>query len=166
MSDFVEYKPMDVEHNVKAAVENLRKAYWSNEPEKIAIAYTEAETIIVSAICHDNYTVCKTDAEQPKGDSISREALKEHKFLTPQFKVVGGRRCGKTEERIVEAYQKGWNDCIDAIIDNAPTVSQGDLADEVLKLYEKYHSHLATRVIEFGDELKDLLGKYQKGGKE
>lgn len=41
---------------------------------------------------------------------------------------------------------------------------QGDLADEVWKLYEKYHSHLATNVIEFGDELKDLLGKYQKGG--
>ena len=40
---------------------------------------------------------------------------------------------------------------------------QGDLADEVWKLYEKYHSHLATHVIEFGDELKDLLGKHQKG---
>lgn len=44
--------------------------------------------------------------------------------------------------------------------------SQGDLADEVWELYEKYQSHLATHVIEFGDELKDLLGKYQKGNKE
>lgn len=43
---------------------------------------------------------------------------------------------------------------------------QGDLADEVWKLYEKHHSHLATHVIEFGDELKDLLSKYQKGGAE
>lgn len=72
-------------------------------------------------------------------------------------------------------------------VDNAPTVDitknqaydkgfitamklysrpQGDLVDEVWKLYEKYQSHLATRVIEFGDELKDLLGKYQKGGAE
>ena len=76
---------------------------------------------------------------------------------------------------------------IERIIDNAPTVcgnnpkwcescvsngkcastrSQGELANEVLELYEKYHSHLATRVIEFGDELKELLGKYQEGGAE
>ena len=77
MSDFVEYKPMDVEYNVKAAVENLRKAYQSNEPEKIAKAFTEARTIIVSAICTDKYTVCKTDDERPQGGLISREALKK-----------------------------------------------------------------------------------------
>lgn len=47
-----------------------------------------------------------------------------------------------------------------------PEKPQGDLADEVWKLYEKHQSHLATHVIEFGDELKDLLGKYQKGGAE
>lgn len=41
---------------------------------------------------------------------------------------------------------------------------QGELANDVWKLYEKYQSHLATRVIEFGDELKELLDKYQKGG--
>ena len=64
--------------------------------------------------------------EMPKGDLISREALKEHKFLSPQFKVIGGRRCGKTREQIIDAYQKGWNDCIDAIIDNAPTVDPKD----------------------------------------
>lgn len=56
-------------------------------------------------------------------DLISREALKEHKFLTPQVKVIGGRHDGKMREQIIQAYQKGWNDCIDAIIDNAPTVS-------------------------------------------
>lgn len=60
--------------------------------------------------------------ERPQGDLISREALKEHKFLSPQVKVIGGRHCGKIREQIIEAYQKGWNDCIDAIIDNAPTV--------------------------------------------
>lgn len=43
---------------------------------------------------------------------------------------------------------------------------QCELANEVWKLYEKYHPYLATSVIEFGDELKDLLGKYQKGGEE
>lgn len=43
---------------------------------------------------------------------------------------------------------------------------QGELANEVWKLYEKHQSHLATHVLEFGDELKELLGKYQKGGAE
>ena len=57
-----------------------------------------------------------------KGDLISREALKENKFLSQQVKVIGGRRCGRTRGQIIEAYQKGWNDCIDAIIDNAETV--------------------------------------------
>ena len=70
-------------------------------------------------------------------------------------------------------------------IDNAPTVDtacphcdsgyaqgcsdgylrgKGELANEVWNLYEKHHSHLATHVIEFGDELKELLGKYQREG--
>ncbi len=39
-------------------------------------------------------------------DLISRSALKEHKFPIP----------------LVGDYQQGWNDAIDAIIDNAPTV--------------------------------------------
>ena len=58
----------------------------------------------------------------PTDDLISRSELKSHKFLSPQVKVVGSRHNGKTKEQIVEAYQKGWNDCIDAITDNAPTV--------------------------------------------
>ena len=53
---------------------------------------------------------------------IDANALKEHKFLTPQVKVIGGRHNGKMREQIIEVYGKGWNDCIDAIIDNAPTV--------------------------------------------
>ena len=75
-------------------------------------------------------------------DLISREALKEHKFLTPQFKVIGGRRCGKIREQIIEAYQKGWNDCIDAIIDNAPTVEperpQGKWIVDGESIFENY----------------------------
>lgn len=39
-----------------------------------------------------------------------------------------------------------------------------ELTDEVWKLYKKHQPHLATRVIEFGDELADLLGKYNEGG--
>lgn len=40
------------------------------------------------------------------------------KFLTPQVKVIGGRHNGKLKEQLILTYQKGWNDCIDAIIDN------------------------------------------------
>lgn len=71
MSDFKEYKPLDVNYNVQVAVENLRKAYWSNEPEKVAKAFSEAEDIIVSAICHHGYTVTKeTVEERPQGEWI------------------------------------------------------------------------------------------------
>lgn len=110
MSDFVEYKPMDVEHNVKAAVENLRKAYWSNDTEKVAKIFTEAEDIIVSAICTDTYAVCKTDAEQPKGDSISREALKKKL-----------EEMANNEWNIQVGSSKGLEDAID-VVDSAPTV--------------------------------------------
>lgn len=55
------------------------------------------------------------------GDTISRSALKELKLAIP-FKEIFGRRNGKFKELIVANYQKGWNDCIDNIIDNAPTV--------------------------------------------
>lgn len=53
---------------------------------------------------------------------IDANALNKHKFLSPQVKVICGRNNGKTKEQIIQAYQKGWNDCIDAIVDNAPTV--------------------------------------------
>lgn len=55
---------------------------------------------------------------------IDADALKEHKFLTQQVKVINGRHNGKLKEQLILTYQKGWNDCIDAIIDNAPTVEQ------------------------------------------
>ena len=41
-----------------------------------------------------------------------------------------------------------------------------ELTDEVWKLYKRHQSHLATHVIEFGEELADLLGKYNEGGAE
>lgn len=60
------YKPLEPDYNVQCAVENLRAAYWSNEPEKVAKNFTEAEDIIISAICHHGYAVCK----QPQGEWI------------------------------------------------------------------------------------------------
>jgi hypothetical protein len=55
----IEYKPLDVEHNVKAAVENMREAYWSNNTEKYAKQFTDAQSIITSAICFGHFTVCE-----------------------------------------------------------------------------------------------------------
>lgn len=55
-------------------------------------------------------------------DLISRSALKQHKCVTNKFVRIGGRTNGKTLESINKAYQQGWNDAIDSIIDNAPTV--------------------------------------------
>lgn len=74
-ADLIEYKPLDADFNTQSAVKNLRTAYWSNETAKFAKAFTEAEDIIISAICHNGYTVCKETVE---GDLISREqVLKE-----------------------------------------------------------------------------------------
>lgn len=95
MSDFVEYKPMDVDHNVKAAVENLRKAYWSNEPEKVAKAFTEAEGIIVSAICHDTYTVCKSYDERPQNKWIK---IFENPFTNGYICPFCGHKIQVTEQ--------------------------------------------------------------------
>ena len=65
MNKIKEYKPLELDYNVKIAVENLKTAYWSNDTKKFATAFKEAEDIIISAICHHNYTLCKeTDNEQ------------------------------------------------------------------------------------------------------
>lgn len=61
---------------------------------------------------------------------IDADVLNEHKFLSPQYKQIGSRRNGKTLENINLAYQKGWNDAIDAIIDNAPTIEVKIECDE------------------------------------
>ena len=72
--------------------------------------------------------------------SIDVDELKNAKFLSPQVKVVGGRHGGKLKEQIIRAYQKGWNDCIDAIIDNAPTVP---LPNEQIAWEQGYEAGLA-----------------------
>lgn len=64
MSD--EYKMLDVENNVKVAVKKLREAYWSNDTERYAQQFVEAEEIIISSICHLGYTVVKEDNEEEK----------------------------------------------------------------------------------------------------
>ena len=60
------YKPLEPDYNVQCAVENLKTAYWSNDIEKYAKAFTEADQMIVSAICHYGYIVSK----RPQGEWI------------------------------------------------------------------------------------------------
>ena len=58
-----------------------------------------------------------------KGDLISREALNEHKFVGIKYVQIGGKTL-ESINKVFQAYQQGWNDAIDSIIDNAPTVEQ------------------------------------------
>lgn len=53
---------------------------------------------------------------------IDADELKDHKFAGNTFFQLGGRTNGKTLEAVNRAYQQGWNDAIDAITDNAPTI--------------------------------------------
>lgn len=73
------YKPLEPDYNVQCAVENLRAAYWSNEPEKVAKNFTEAEDIIISAICHNGYAVCK----QPQGEWIPVSERLPEEIINP-----------------------------------------------------------------------------------
>lgn len=59
MSD--KYIPMDIDNNVMVAVKKLREAYWSNDTEKYAKQFVEAQDIIISSICHHRYTVKKEE---------------------------------------------------------------------------------------------------------
>ena len=91
---------------------------------------------------------------------IDADDLHSHKFLTPQVKAIGGRRGGKTREQIIEAYQKGWNDCIDAIVDNAPTVNLTETEiQEVLN--ERCMTAVANEFL-IALQLKHLHGRWDE----
>ena len=67
---------------------------------------------------------------------IDADKLPAHKFQSP---VYLARKNGKI---ILSAYQKGWNDAIDAIVDNEPTVEQecyitGAQWDEFMKEHKR-----------------------------
>lgn len=129
--------------------------------------------------CEEKAKELRTEAEQLRdiGDAISNS---KHPYNEP---VKNCRECAEEYEQLAEwlmelkklreenvnQFLNSKNIILSLIEENKALRkqrTQGDLADEVWKLYERYHPHLATRVIEFGDELKDLLGKYQKGGAE
>lgn len=66
------------------------------------------------------------------------------------------------DEHIKDAFETGYK-MAEIKLRRRP---QSDLTDEVWKLYKKHQSHLATHVLEFGEELADLLSKYNEGGAE
>ena len=49
------------------------------------------------------------------------------------------------------------------MIDNAPTIP---IQRDVWELYQRHQSHLGTYVYEFGIELKELLCRYEEGGRQ
>lgn len=67
------YKPLEPDYNVQCAVENLKTAYWSNDSRKMAMVFVEAEEIIMSAICHHGYTVCKQTSEDNDGGNNNEQ---------------------------------------------------------------------------------------------
>ena len=75
-----EYKPLELDYNVKSAVDNLKTAYWSNDTEKYAQVFTKAEEIIVNAICHHGYIVCK----RPKGEPVIK--CKDCKYRVKEWR--------------------------------------------------------------------------------
>lgn len=79
---------------------------------------------------------------------IDADTLEEHKFVGIKFVQIGGRTNGKTLESINKAYQQGWNDCIDAIMDNAPTIKTFTLLD----IEEQYRKGLEKGLSEWETE--------------
>lgn len=59
----------------------------------------------------------KKEQTEVKGDLISRSELANHKFLS-----VDNPNVLEYYPETIKDYQRAWNDAIDAIIDNAPTV--------------------------------------------
>lgn len=55
---------------------------------------------------------------------IDADNLSGLKFAGNKFVQIGGRSNGKTLEAINRAYQQGWNDAIDVIINDIPTVER------------------------------------------
>ena len=61
----IEYKQNDIDYNVKAAVNNLREAYWfDGECDNIKKQLFDAEDIIIRAICYQKYTLVKEESEE------------------------------------------------------------------------------------------------------
>ena len=55
----LEYKPLDIEHNTKVAIKNLREAYFSDDYDINADEFKKAEDVIIDAILFYGYELKK-----------------------------------------------------------------------------------------------------------
>lgn len=94
---------------------------------------------------------------------IDADALKEHKFVGNQFIQIGGRTNGKTLEAVNKAYQQGWNDAIDAVVDNSPTID--DLSEYSDKLWQKAYERGKAKAIT-NEDIKNAIHEGFKNGYE
>lgn len=56
-----EYIQGDPDHNVKVALNKLIEAYWSNDYEKYAQQFVEAETIIISTLVFGGFDIVRKE---------------------------------------------------------------------------------------------------------
>lgn len=74
--------------------------------------------------------------------TIDADNLSRLKFVGNKFVQIGGRSNGKTLEAVNRAYQQGWNDAIDVIINDIPTIERPH--GEWLEVKEEVHYDYIT----------------------
>lgn len=55
------YIPVDIDHNIKVALQKLKESYWSNDYKNMAHQFKEAEEIIISALVFGNYDIVRKE---------------------------------------------------------------------------------------------------------
>lgn len=56
-----EYIEGDIDHNIKVALNKLIEAYWSNDYEKYANQFLEAEKIIISTLVFGGFDIVRKE---------------------------------------------------------------------------------------------------------
>lgn len=105
-----EYIDGDIDHNVKVALSKLREAYWSNDYEKYAQQFVEAEKIIISTLVFGGFDIVR--GWKPVTEGLPKEL--EVVLITNEKGNVGygqfrgtGRDChrwywkGNTTEKVL-----------------------------------------------------------------
>lgn len=59
-----EYIQGDAEHNVKVALRKLKEAYWSNDTEKYARQFKEAQEIIIATLVFGGFDIVREDNDK------------------------------------------------------------------------------------------------------
>ena len=56
-----EYIPVDIDHNIKVALQKLKESYWSNDYKNMTRQFKEAEEIIISSLVFGNYDIVRKE---------------------------------------------------------------------------------------------------------